>query len=131
MAFSPPTFNLQCDIYTGPWIAKVLRIPFLPCNLAWGRRSPYNFAPGRDDVELGGCSTLLVPLGSDVRDASTATGYDVIEVPRLSGRWYYASVVDDVGKGFDNEYRIVVMGKACAATSPIVFPGVFWPTPIP
>lgn len=131
MSFSVPTFNLTCDIYTGPWVGKVLRHLSVPCNLAWGRRSQNNFAPGLGSVELGGVSSLLLPAGTDIRDASCASGWDVVEVPEASGRFYAISAVDDVGKGFVNEYRIATMAKACQAFDAVLFPGVSWPTPIP
>jgi len=131
MAFTVPTFPLLCNIYTGPWSAKVLRVANVPCNLALGRRQQNNFQLELTPFEFGACCNLLVGAGTDVRDRSCASGYDVIEVVPGSGRWYYVSMVDDVGKGFANEYRFVGLGKVCDAWDPAEFPGEFWPTPIP
>lgn len=131
MSFNVPTFNLFCNVYTGPFTGRVLRIANLPCNLAMGRRVQQ---PGQDffgfpDGSAG--PSLLIPALSDVRDDAQSGGADIIEVPAGSGRWYQVNIVDDVGKGFPNEYRLVSMFKACNATSGALFPGLFWPTPMP
>jgi len=131
MAFSVPTFNLECNVYTGPWTTKVLRLIALPCNLALGRRVQINGAAFFGFPDGAASPSLLVPALSDVRDAGNATGQDIIEVPLGSGRWYEVNIVDDVGKGFSNEYRIVSMFKICQAVNATEYPGLFWPTPIP
>jgi hypothetical protein len=131
MAFSVPTFNLEANVYTGPWLTKVLRLIALPCNLANGRRGQLNFMPEYNFSSLAGVPSLLVPPGSDVRDYSCASGGDVVEVPLGSGRWYLIESVDDVGKGFPNEYRLCVLSKICNFVDSTVYPGLVWPTPIP
>jgi hypothetical protein len=67
---------------------------------------------------------LLVPAGTDVRDKFNSSGADAIECPTGSGRFYLAVYVDDMGKGFANEHRGVVLQKVGNALG-------FWPTPIP
>jgi hypothetical protein len=67
--------------------------------------------------------TLLLPPGSDIRDGLTSTGYDAVEVPSGSGRYYTVIFVDDVGKGFPNEYRMAFLVKSDVNGD--------WPTPIP
>lgn len=131
MPFSPPTFNLLCNIYTGPWIGKLLRVGLCPCNLALGRRVQLNFSFDPDVVNTAPGPNLLLPPGTDVRDRSNASGWDVVEVPAGTGRWYAVSVADDVGKGFANEYRIAVIGKISEGVDSFLFPGLWWPTPIP
>jgi hypothetical protein len=131
MAFSVPDFNLLCDVYTGPWVGKVLRIVGLPCNLAFGRRVQTNYVTGFDGGGVAAVSNLLVPARSDVRDYSCVSGYDVFEVPSGTGRFYYSSAVDDVGRGFPNEYRIVILAKVAFNVNNAEYPGGFWPTPIP
>jgi len=131
MAFSLPNFNLLCDVYTGPWLAKVLRISDVPCNLALGRRVQQ---PGATftTFEFGAAApSVLLPPRTDVRDFSCVTGYDVLEVPKGTGRWYAVMQVDDVGRGFANEYRIAFPVKAVQAVDATEFAGSFWPTPIP
>lgn len=131
MAFTAPTFNLLCDVYTGPWLTKVLRISGLPCNLAMGRRVQQLWAVGFNAPEGAAAPNLLVPALSDVRDQICGGDSDLVEVPAGSGRWYVVALVDDVGKGFDNEYRLCALQKIGQAMSPGNFPGLFWPTPIP
>jgi hypothetical protein len=131
MAFTVPTFNLLCNVYTGPWVSKVLRIPDLPCNLAIGRRVQQEiqaFGPGA----FGASSPcLLVPALTDIRDLSCVDVSDIIECPSGSGRWYGVTIVDDMAKGFSNEYRLVGLTKACNNNSDVEFAGVYWPVPIP
>jgi len=130
VAFTLPTFNLLCDIYTGPWIGKALRLTGIQCNLALGRRvaTPSDL-PNNSPIQQ--TPVLLLPPSTDVRDGSCASGFDVVEVPRLSGRWYAVQVADDIGKGFPNEHRYAVLVKACQRNDSVLFPGLFWPTPIP
>jgi hypothetical protein len=131
MSFTVPNFNLLCNVYDGPWSTKTARLLLLPCNLAMGRRvqqlgPSVLFAP-----EGAAAPNLLVPAFSDVRDSSCALFPDLIEVPAATGRWYQVNLVDDVGKGFPNEYRLVSMFKACAAQNPTEYAGLNWPNPIP
>lgn len=76
---------------------------------------------------------LLLPALTDIRDAACASGYtDIVEVPDGSGRWYSVEYVDDVAKGFTNEYRVAVLSKAFDdGYVSNHFPGLKWPSPIP
>lgn len=134
MAFTVPDFNLPCNIYTGPWLTKVLRLSPM-CNLAWGRRVNNtnltgSFVPGGNVTIL---MTLLLPAGTDVRCAMQANPpvLDIIEVPAGSSRWYGVAAVDDIGKGFSNEHRGAVLTPIFPALDPVVFAGSQWPTPMP
>jgi hypothetical protein len=49
--------------------------------------------------------SLLLPKGTDIRGPQDSVAADNVEVPAFSGRWYRVVAVDDVGKGFSNEYR--------------------------
>jgi hypothetical protein len=131
VAFSVPVMPLSCDIYTGPWTAAVLRVS-TTCNLGMGRRvnvSWFDQVPLSEAV--GMFFQLLLPAGTDVRDLSNAITPDVAQVPAGSGRWYGINYVDDVGKGFANEYRIAFCQKIYEALDPLAYPGLFWPVPIP
>jgi hypothetical protein len=131
MSFQPPNFNLICAIWSGPWLSKVLRNSAVPCNLALGRRvnSPQS---GFNPVLSGSAQpTLLVPARTDIRDVSCGVPSDLVECPVGSGRWYVVNIVDDVGKGFSNEYRVVAMIKACQFVDGVEFAGLDWPIPIP
>lgn len=132
MAFTVPTFPLTVEIFAGPWLTRVTR-GTSPGNLALGRRGMV-FA----DNELvsshvyTGPAYLLVPALTDIRDVNCSqTDNDVVEVPQGSGRWYGVAWVDDVGKGFPNEHRVASLYKISANTNGTLYPGLFWPSPIP
>ena len=63
---------------------------------------------------------ILVPKLTNVWDAHNLGGPSVVCCPRLSNRFYVVVDVDDVGKGYSNEYRQLTVIK-----------GGVWPTPIP
>lgn len=132
MAFTVPNFNLKCDVYGGPWLTRSLRIGNLACNLALGRRVQVAGTLADTGDPAPACPMLLVPALSDIRDFSqNIPATDYVEVPSSSGRWYQVLQVDDVGKGFSNEYRIVAIAKICDTIDPVLYPGLFWPTPMP
>jgi len=117
MAYTIPTFNLICDLYTGPpgVIPPVgpARLTVL-VNLSPGRRV---MMPSAGFLVL---MEVLLPAGTDIRGGMSATGSDIIELPQGSARYYKVLGVDDVAKGFANEYRIAW----CAQQPP-------QPTPLP
>jgi len=132
MAYKIPEFNLVCDVYRGPWATRVLALEELECNLAYSRRqqtlSPFPAGANETSVVM----SLLVPAGSDLRDLSCAAVQDVVECPSGSGRWYQVSMVDDIGKGFDNEHRCASLFKISEALIPTGnYTGLLWPAPIP
>lgn len=122
MAYSLPSFNLLCNIYTKTalTVLPAPRIANVPCNLAHGRRVYPVGVPG-----VAGAAKLLLPAGTDIRDASTlgANLADTVEVPAGSGRHYVVITVDDLGKGFANEHRYAIISKTVQYG--------FWPAPIP
>jgi len=134
MAFTLPTFNLVCNVYTGPWLTKSLRLTDEPCNLAWGRRiaSHQVFSnPFSGGNALNGMITLLVGAGVDVRAFPLYPVSDIFEVPSGSGRWYIATFVDDIGKGFSNEHRGVELSQVSPQADAVRWAGSQWPTPMP
>jgi hypothetical protein len=132
MGFSLPEFNLKCDIYTGPWNTRVLRIGNQDCNLQYGRKSArtQDFPTAN---EFSVVMNLLLPALTDIR--STAQGYvaDSVECPPASGRWYFVAAVDDTAKGFDNEYRVATLLQASEPRfgTGSEYLGLFWPIPMP
>jgi len=131
VAFTLPDFNLTCDIYTGPWTSKVLRLS-TDCNLAQGRRVvPVWIFEVVAPTVYTLSTQLLLPAGTDVRDGSCGGQPDLVDVPAGSGRWYSVMTVDDMGKGFPNEYRLAILHKIFEQMNPVLFPGANWPTPIP
>jgi hypothetical protein len=119
----------------------MFRIPAFPLVVnVWRAATPTSFSPdvvspgnlqmGRAVVATTGIPAtpstdtqlvrLLLPALTDVRDSFSAGGPDQVEVPAGSARFYFVKQVDDVAKGFPNEFRLAVIAK--------VYP---WPAPIP
>lgn len=132
MAFNPPDFNMTCDIWTGPWLAKVFR-ETVDCNLANGRRVMQNFQDsfGIEVTPSSPNMGLLLPAGTDIRCYSIAGVVDVVEVPSGSGRWYETLAIDDVSKGFPSEYRLAQILQISQWHDPVLYAGCQWPIPIP
>lgn len=119
MAYKVPEFPLTAAIFLfGTEAGGIPRLT-APCNVAFGRR----VVSGIPD-SVGGSSwvitQLLFPRGTDVRDAFSIGGADVVEVPQFSGRWYEVQEVNDLGQGFENEHRVAWCQKMHA-----------WPAPLP
>jgi hypothetical protein len=119
MAFQLPSFNLLYHVWSGTSPPPAL--PRLADMLGQLR------APGRDysagetpPVTATPIWQLLAAKGTDLRDAVCITGEDIIEVPAGTGRFYVIKRVDDVARGFTNEYRLAYIIKRGP-----------WPTPIP
>jgi len=132
MAFTIPTFNLTCNIFDGGVIPPLPPVRLTsPCNLSVGRSVRLGSAIGFFNTAYG-AMVLLVPALTDIRDAQSNSGPlgDLVEVPAGSGRVYYVSYVDDVGKGFPNEFRFALLAKAVEANGG-EFAGFLWPRPIP
>lgn len=106
MPYRLPTFNLMCNIWHGVDIESPRNLGTpdvtVSCGLQFGRKN------------AGSNSTfvyLLVPALTDVRLSSwyDLSFQEIVECPAGSGRWYWVYNVDDVGKGFANEYRVGTM----------------------
>jgi hypothetical protein len=131
-AFALPNFNLSCRVWHRAGRSPaVYPSPDLTvqCNLANGRVSHVLNSQQRLDTQnsLGASASVLFPKGSDIRDASVDRLPDAVEIPALSGRFYWVAFVDDIAKGFVNEHRWAVCPK-------IFTNGYYdyrWPSPIP
>lgn len=130
MPYSPPTFNLICDIYSIPLPATFGEREYRQsseCQLAPPTRGAGSF-PSVGSITGMTQSfywSVRFPALTDVRDPSVdLTRTDFIECPAGSGRWYFVCIVDDVAKGFPNEYRIAIVRKS-------LLTGGQWPIPIP
>jgi len=133
MSFSLPTFNITCNIYTGPFLTKVLRGSAVPCNLAWGKRVN-SFWNLNADAETGAGSPLMIillPAGTDIRTYLFYGVEDYVECPSGSGRWYGVTAVDDIGKGFSNEHRAAWLTQISQWLDPVHYAGLDWPIPVP
>lgn len=125
MAFRVPTFNSICNVYgydqgVPPIPPEVEpRQPQQECQLTWGRRVQVSSGAGpAAEGSLTLTMSLLLPRGNDIRGPQDVRGRDVVEVPAGTGRWYYVVAVDDVGKGFDNEYRCALLFAAKGTWTP-------------
>lgn len=130
MAFSLPAFNLTVDIYSGPWLTRVLRVSSLG-NLAFGRRTNIQF--GSEELAYPVRATevlLLLPPLTDIRSSLTSGQADMVECPSGSGRWYQVLAVEDIGKGFPNEHRAASLFQASFYVDNTAFAGLFWPVPM-
>lgn len=114
-----PTFNLTCNVWYGVAFFPPMGAPNLaavPCQLQLGERVPYVA------FQFYGCF-ILVPKLTDIAANPRSVPIpfaDTVECPAGSGRFYVVEFVDDVGKGFANEYRSVMVRHG---------PG--WPAPLP
>lgn len=109
MAYKTPTFNLTANYWHagGPPYPPPGQPLGTPCQLRM-----YRTAFMMTANTLGSPSTIavLVPKGTDVRSAKISGGAaDTFEIPAGSRRFYAVLAVDDVAKGFLNEYRMVCL----------------------
>lgn len=118
MAFVVPQFNLLCNVWHGqaPPPVGAPDIAILPCQLAWDVLGDKPFVVGTNVFHL---MKVRVPILTDLRGTASSTGRDVVEIPASSGRFYIVHFVDDVARGFGNEYRAAGVQLAD------------WPTPLP
>lgn len=132
MAFSVPQFPLTAEVFDGPFLTRVSRLT-TPANLQIGRKAlTFPVEELAWDRQWTGPVYLLVPAGTDLRDLSQGIPHtDIIEVPQGSGRWYTSTFVDDVAKGFPNEYRFAVLYKISENLNATEFAGMNWPIPMP
>lgn len=124
--YAPPVFNLLCNIYTLTFggATQTLRLSDVPCQLynPW-RRSVGGMQPTLTTTEFASNFAPLIvrlPAGTDVRSHWQAGSGepDQIELPAGSGVYYLVSDVNDVAKGFPNEYRAALVT-------------IWRPTPVP
>lgn len=130
MGFRVPTFNIQCRVWSR---SAVPAGPVITANLGADRgrldcqlRAAGKQSTGQDEPHvLVFLWMLLLPAGSDIRDWASWDGVaidqpDLVEVPVGSERYYTVAQVDDVAKGFANEYRVAFIVK-----------NAYWPIPAP
>jgi hypothetical protein len=105
--FQLPTFNLDMNVWhgyplSGPWP------PTRPADFTFkGQLAEWS----RLIIHITGATgsafiQIRAPKGTDLRGQNSTTANDVVEAPAGTGRYYQIVFVDDVGKGFSNEYRL-------------------------
>jgi hypothetical protein len=140
MAYHLPNFNLSINLWRIPSLVSAAPDLIFAANLSPGRRvflqPPPNVASTFSTYgNFNQLSELLCPKGTDIRGVQNASFTDLVEVPAGTARYYMVMWVEDVGKGFSNEYRfahivqmnwsqaISLQGNQWAATP--------WPVPTP
>jgi hypothetical protein len=133
MAFGPPRFNLSCNLWRRPNVVTNPPDFNFNANLSMGKRVFWQNLGSAAGVQA--TSELLCPKLTDIRAANAANQFlDAVEVPAGSGRFYAVTFVEDVGKGFLNEYRLALIVQLRNAIvtltgNPWAAPG--WPYPTP
>lgn len=119
MAYSVPKMPLLFNAwgYLTP-LADPPRLSGRPCQLR-GPAFPGAITTG-GNLQQPFHWILVVPKREDLRDGWNGFSPDFIECPAGTGRFYRVLFVDDIARGFTNEYRIAILTKHGA-----------WPTPIP
>lgn len=130
MGFRVPSFNIQCVVWSR---SAVPPGPVIPAGLGLERavydcqlRAAGKTSTGQDEPHVWTFLwQLLLPAQTDIRDWACFDGLamdqpDLVEVPRGTGRFYTVALVDDVARGFPNEYRVAFIVK-----------NAYWPIPIP
>jgi hypothetical protein len=142
MAFRVPTFNLSVRLWRKTPVAGAPTLTFM-ANLSPGRRvtmqQPLVVASSvpATGPEIGDCTSLLCPQGTDVRGLQSSGLSDVVECPAGTRRFYLVVWSDDVAKGFGNEYRMALLRQvdfqlaAVASFSGLFGAGLTWPVPTP
>jgi hypothetical protein len=133
MGFPSPTFNVLCNVWRwAAWTASYPPTVPVPSLTMMG-----NLAQGEKVVANAGAllQFLSVAKLSDIRDGFkeqlVTNNYrgDVVEVPAGSGRYYVCVWVDDIAKGFANEYRRASLYPQSAISYAVSTPA--WPVPYP
>jgi hypothetical protein len=111
-AHKPPAFPLAVNIWRGvhsylaaPDVVTVGQLHVPTSNVVY---------PGSGGIqEVITIRLLYLPKGTDIRYAFGVAPLlavaDTVEVPAGSQRYYRTSDVEDVGKGFPNEFRVAVI----------------------
>jgi hypothetical protein len=114
MAFIVPTFNLAGNYWRRstwgvhlPGVIPPPDIALFPCQL---RINATPFVGTVISSLFMRLDQLLVPKLTDFRFAARTSAdfileTDILEVPSGSSRFYYLATINDVAKGFPNEYR--------------------------
>jgi hypothetical protein len=106
MAYTIPVMVLQCNIGFNLSSGATPRLSDVACNLMRGRSIPV-VRSGTTLLSSNESMHIALPKLTDVRGPQDMGGDpDQIECPAGTGRFYNVWFVDDVGKGFPNEYRI-------------------------
>ena len=130
MAYRVPTFNISCQIWRNLGVGGAYVAPdnFTDCALSPGRRTMLLAQPPFELDEDALTMQLLLPKLTDVRAGWNGGSPDLVEVPTGTHRFYLVGYVDDVAKGYANEYRIAIVAYLSAGAAAF---GIAAPVPLP
>lgn len=134
MAFGPPNFNLTVNLWR---VATPIGNPpdlVFTGNLSCRKNGSVQFSGSVNALWEILQVELLCPKRTDIRGRNTAANFDRVEVPAGTGRFYFVAQVEDVGRGFLNEYRLARIFPLTSEA--IVLTGqpwgaLVWPEPTP
>lgn len=131
MGFRPPAFPLTASVWHNGGVGGAYATPdlVLTVNLSPGRRVLVAQALVSSPGQTPWFVELLAPMRSDIRAAWNGGVSDLVEVPAGTGRFYVVYAVDDVGRGFLNEYRLALVNYQPSGTA--VFGAGLHPAPVP
>lgn len=119
MAYAIPKMPILCNIFTfNTPTAGPPRAAGRPCQLR-GVSFPTS-AGHAANLQQPTSWILVLPKREDIRDGWSNFSPDIVEVPAGTGRFYRVLYVDDIARGFTNEYRVATLTKHGT-----------WPVPIP
>jgi len=98
----PPDFNLSCNIYRSPDVYPGSPTLSSDCQLYLASRGLIDVTPG-SPTDWVPPIYLRLPALTDVRPG------DLVECPSGTARLYLTRWVEDMHKGFDNEYRVGIL----------------------
>ena len=133
MPFVVPAMPLMANVWRSLGTGKNYAAPDLtvPCNLSPGSRDArIPFATG-GVILVPDYDYLLVPALTDIRASWNGNFNDLVECPAGSKRFYWVSMVADVGKGFPNEYRRAILFFQATGNSTLTGGPFPVPTPLP
>ena len=134
MAYSLPDFNLTIGHFRSfapySFSTKTSLGTFMGQLRGYGAHPRVTARYSTTSVDYPSGWSVLCPPATDLRDAlCSSASFDLLEIPSASGRWYIVNYVDDIARGFPNQYRLGILEKL-NINSPVS--GVpFWPSPIP
>jgi hypothetical protein len=138
MPFSIPAFNLTAKLWRNPAVVTDAPTRTFSCNLAIGRRFiPEGSATLFFASATTGVQQLLCPKATDITGIFNDIDnpyQDCVEVPADSGCFYTVITVVDVGKGWDNEYRLANICQCNIAVNDLTgnpWMAPLWPIPAP
>lgn len=111
MPFRSPTLNLNANIWPAQGDSQVpppagLNFLTTPCQIRVYRTAFLLNAAELNASLIG----LVLAKGSVIGSAGDNNAFaDLVEVPANSQRFYLVVAVEDVAKGFDNEYRLAAL----------------------